>query len=321
MKDTEYTFAVARIRSNENRLISAQDLESVINAPSYEDAVAKLNSCGYEIKGTDYTPALNKRLNDAWQLVYEVLPDKSELDSLIIANDFANLKIALKSMVTGEQASHLYETPSVWDSAEIEKNCRARSNSRLPEPLQHADRSAYSILTKTGYAQLGDAVIDRAALEWAIKLSEKSDNSYVPAIAQMNAATADIRILYRCIKAGKARSFMERSVCACEAFDKKDIITAAEMGLDRFFEFLSHTDYSGAAAALKESTVAFEKYCDDMKIKLLRGAKTETFGIAPVIAYYYAAEAEVKNARIILSAKMNSVSADAIKARVRELYV
>lgn len=321
MKDTEYTFAVARIRSNENKFLTGSDLEGIITANSYEDAVTKLNGFGYEIHGTDYTAALNKKLNDAWQLVYEVLPDKTELDSLIIANDFANLKIALKSVITGLEASNLYEAPSVYDSSLIEKDVRARNNSHLPELLQQADASAYKILTETGHAQLGDAVIDREALECAIVLSKKADNSFVGRIAQMNAATANIRILYRCIKAGKSRVFMEKSVCECEAFDKKDIISAAEKGMDFFFEYLSHTDYASVAEALRQGTVAFEKKCDDMKIALLRCAKTETFGISPIIAYYYAAETEIKNIRIILSAKMNSVPADSIRMRVRELYV
>lgn len=321
MKDTEYTFAVARIRSNEYKLMNSAETEAVITSPSFNEAVAKLNEKGYGIEGDDYSPALNARLDEAWQLVYEVLPDKHGLDSVIIKNDFANLKTILKALVTDMQPDELFETPSVYDPALIKKLVGEKKNNMLPEALQHAHRSAYNILTKTEFAQLGDAVVDRAALEWSIKLSENADSDIIRKLAQLQAATCDIKVLYRCINADKSESFMTRSVAECDAFDKRDLIKAALRGMDAFMEYLSHTDYRGAAAALKTSTGAFEKWCDDERMKLLKGAKTETFGIGPVIAYYFATEAEIRNMRIILSAKKNNLPEETIRQRVRELYV
>ncbi len=43
MKDTEYAFGVAKIRANENRLLSTAVLESVITAQSYSDALKILS--------------------------------------------------------------------------------------------------------------------------------------------------------------------------------------------------------------------------------------------------------------------------------------
>jgi len=321
MKDTEYAFAVARIRSNEHRLLSSADINSLVSFATYEECVTKLNDKGYNIEGDNYSPSLNARLEDAWNLVHEVLPDKSGFDSLIIKNDFANLKTILKAMVMKKDPDDLLEAPTVYDMQALKKNVLERKNQNLPEPLQHADRSAYRILTKTEFAQLGDAVVDRAALEWSIKLSAQTDSPILLKLAQLQAATADIKVLYRCIKADKAVSFMERSVCECDAFDKRDIIKSALAGMDSFMEFLSHTSCAEGAKALARSTGEFEKWCDDEKMKLLRGTKYETFGLAPIIAYYFAMETEIRNVRIILSAKKNNLPEEAIRPRVRELYV
>ncbi len=321
MKDTEYTFAVARIRSNENRLLTSQELGAVITAANYNEAVQRLNEKGYEINGSDYSPALEKRMRQFWQTVCEVLPDKSQFDSIILKNDFANLKILSKASVLGKETDGLYAFPSVYDPEEIKEYVFSRANSLLPECLRHADRSSYRILSKTRFAQLSDSVTDRASMEWSLKTAAKGDNPILLKMAETDAATANIKVLYRCILAEKDESFMLRAVAECSAFSKNDIIAAAKKGMDDFLEFLSHTEYKGAAEALKESTTEFERWCDNKKISILRDTKYEVFGIAPIVAFYYAAETEIKNVRIILSAKLNGLPEDTIRARVRESYV
>ena len=321
MNPSEYTYAVGRIRSNETKLLSSQDMNAVINAAGYQEAVRRLNDRGYEIVGADYAPALEKRLADAWELLETLLPDRSQFDSVLIENDFQNLKAAVKALVCGKDAAALTFAPSVWDPSLIRGAVARNDNEALPEPLRHAHRSAYRILTQTRFAQLADSVVDRAALEWSIRLAERADHPVMARIAQHKAAGADIKILYRCIKANKAQSFTERCVAACGAFDKAAIVSAAMQGMDAFWDFLSHTAYADAAAALRESPAAFEKQCDDRLLSLLRPAKTDIDGIGPLAAYWFAVQAEVRNARIILSAKRSGIPDEIVRGRVRELYV
>lgn len=321
MKDTEYTFAVARIRSNETRLMNAQDLNAVISSAGYDEAVRRLNDKGYNIEGKDYGAALNEKMQSEWELIASLLPDKKEFDSILLPNDFKNLKVALKAFVCEKETDGLFSYPCVYDPEEIKKHVFERKNDKLPECLQHCDRSAYRILTQTRFAQLADSVIDRASMEWALKTAKKADNTIMSEIAETIAAVSDIKILYRCIPAGKAQSFMERAVCACAAFDKAELIKAAVNGMDAFADFVSHTKYSALASALKESPTAFEKACDDALMKVLYRGKYENFGISAIAAYYFAVKTEIMNVRIILSAKLNGLPDDTIRERMRLLYV
>lgn len=321
MKETEYTFAVARIRSNENRLLSAQELNAVISAAGYEEAVRRLNDKGYGIEGFDYGAALNEKMKKEWELISSLLPDASQFDSILLPNDFRNLKVLLKAFVGEKEPDGLYAYPCVYEPQKLKTLVYARKNEELPEPLRHCDRSAYRILTHTRFAQLADSVIDRACMEWRIKLAEKADNPIMSELAQTSAAVADIKVLYRCILAGKARSFTERAVCACAAFDKNAILTAAEKGMDAFLDFVSHTKYEKLASALKESPTAFEKACDDALMRVVYKGRYESFGISALVGYYYAVQTEIMNVRIILSAKRNGLSEDIIRERMRLLYV
>ena len=321
MKATEYTFAVACVRSNETKLLTAQELNAVIGAATFEEAARRLNDRGYEIAGRDYTPALEKKLAGAWELIATLLPDRSQFDGILIENDFQNLKAAVKAFVCGTDAAHLIFAPSVFDAADIRRAVMDNDNEALPEPLRHAHRSAYRILTQTRFAQLADSVIDRAAMEWSVKLAQRADHPVMESIAQTRTACTDIKILYRCVKAGKSGSFMERCVAACDAFDKPSAIRAAGEGMESLFAFLSHTSYAGAVEALRESPAVFEKWCDDRLTELLRGCKADIDGIAPLAAFWFAAQNELRNVRIILSAKCNGAPEETVRRRVREQYV
>ena len=321
MKDTDYSYAVARVRVNETRLLQSQELASLLSAPTYEECVRRLKEKGYEITGTDYAPALAQKLDDMWALISEILPDPAQFDSILIRNDFHNLKVCLKALVAEKPTDGLFAAPSKYAPEEIRKHVFARENDKLPEELRHADRSAYNILTKTGFAQLADTVIDRAAMEHAIEYAKQADHPVMLRLAETSAALTDIRVLYRCIRAEKAGSFMQRAVCACEAFPKAEIIAAAEDSMGAFLDYLSHTAYAGAAEALRESITAFETYADDTLTDLLSAGKSEAFGIGALVGYYYAVRTEVLNVRILLSGKLNGLPANQIKERMRRLYV
>lgn len=321
MKDTEYTFAVARVRANEARLLSAGELNALASAGGYDECARRLREKGYDISGTEYGSALEGRLTEMWELISSILPEKAQFNSILIRNDFQNLKVSLKALVAEKSTEGLFVAPSVYDPEDIKRCVYARENGKLPPELQHADRSAYNILTKTGAAQLADTVIDRAAMEHAIRMAKSADHPVMLRYAEAAAALTDIKVLWRCIRTGKAKSFMERAVCACGAFEKKDIIAAADAGQEAFLEFLSHTPYAPAAEALQESITAYEKYADDTLLTLLQSGKSEAFGIGALVGYYFAVRTEVMNLRILLSGKLNGLPDDSIRERMRRLYV
>ncbi len=85
--------------------------------------------------------------------------------------------------------------------------------------------------------------------------------------------------------------------------------------------YLEKTPYVRGALEYRESTSAFEKWCDDILMDCVSAAKFTALGTDPIVAYYLARDAELKTARIILSAKKNHLDGDLIRERVRTLYV
>ena len=72
---------------------------------------------------------------------------------------------------------------------------------------------------------------------------------------------------------------------------------------------------------LRKSPSAFERWCDNRMIESLKSQKYETFSVGPLLAYLVARETEIRTVRIILTGKQNGFSDDAIRERIREMYV
>jgi V/A-type H+-transporting ATPase subunit C len=91
--------------------------------------------------------------------------------------------------------------------------------------------------------------------------------------------------------------------------------------MEAIYEYLLTTDYSDALPALKESSQAFERWCDNRIVEYIRPQKYNPFTLSPLAAYLLARENEIKTVRILLSGKRNDISDDIIRERLREMYV
>jgi len=301
MHETDYTYAVARIRANELSLLSAANVEQLLSAPDMAAAESILTARGYAVSlGLD--AALNAKLIEAWQLIAESLPRREDaspgngdLDFLIVKNDFHNLKARLKSMFTagGPQAYLMF--PTVFDDSEIGELLRTRRFDELPECMPAPAQKAYDLLAKTKDGQLADAIIDRQCLETMLMMANASGSNFIKGLAKKICGFANAKIAMRAEKTCKDQAFLDRALCDCPPVDIPE--------------------------EARQSGAAFEKYCDDALIEYVSSAKGEHFGIAPIVAYWLAKEAEVKTLRVVMACKKNAVPAEEIRKRARLLYV
>lgn len=56
-------------------------------------------------------------------------------------------------------------------------------------------------------------------------------------------------------------------------------------------------------------------------MKFIKEAKLITKGLEPVLAYMYAKESEIKQVRTIMVGKLNNISKEVIRERLRDGYV
>lgn len=321
MKDTSYTFAVAKIRAIEARLLNSSDLEQLIGASDYENAVRILKDKGIVGEKEDVQTALKNQMLETWLLLNEISPDKNPLEILIVKNDFHNLKFALKALVSSRGGEEHFIVPSIIKPETVKSAVSGKRFSDLPDFLECVAERAYELLVRTMDGQLTDILIDAATLDNILGRAEKSNNAYIKKLAELLAVTANIKTAYRAAKTEKDEAFLQTALCDTKELSKSALIRAAKKGTDELLAFLSETSYKDAAASIKVSITAFEKWCDDIIMAHIESAKYKSFGVEPLIAYYIAKETEIKTIRIILSCKYNNLRAEIIRERVRKLYV
>ena len=322
MRDIDYTFAVARIRSNETKLLGSADIEQLILASSYEEAVRKLSEFGYDIVDGDLGKTLNNEMDKAWQLLSESAPDENELTVLSVRNAYHNLKSALKTRVCGGKAADaFFLLPSSVDIGLIAEAVNNNDYSALPAEMTAVAEKAYVYLTDRADGQSAEALIDRQSLESFVSLGEKSGCSELFDACCMITAAADIKIAYRSAVTHRSRDFLELSVAQCPGISRDELINASLTGAKSVTAYAASTKYGELVSLLGKDAAGFEKKCDDSVMEIIKKGKYAAFGFLPLAAYYFAKETEIRCVRIVMSAKENNLSPSSIRERVRELYV
>lgn len=320
----KYIYAVARVRALEMALFSQTTIEQLISQKSYQDCIQFLIEKGWgdsDASAQDAETILNRELEKTWALMKEMVPDTEAFDVLLIEDSFHNLKAAIKTVVDGEvQANVFYDNTAVSGEALIEiiKN---KDFSSLPENMRACAAEAYECLVHTGDGQMCDVIIDRAALQAMMEATKKNGDVLLKEYAETVVAVADIKIAVRSVKTQKGMEFMKRAMAPCSSINTERLAKAALSGIQDVIHYLEETPYAGGAAALSDSSSAFERWCDNRIIETIRPQKYNSFTIGPLVAYILARQNEIKTVRIVLTGKLNHLSDEAIRERVREMYV
>ncbi len=316
MKEADYAFAVARVRSNEVRLLSQQDIDGLLASGDCERCAARLSDKGWESAGAaaDDSLMLQSQSRRTWELIDEIAPDRTEFDFLRIPNDFHNLKVALKGRLQQSEWKHLCMYPATVSVADIEKAVTEKRFDLLPENMRDNAAEAYEALVTWADGQMCEVILDRAALEDAIEAAAMQNDSDLPAkLTELDAFAANVRIAVRAARMNKSRRAVSTALARCSSVDAEALADAAAQSEAAVVEYISGIDRD-AGEALGRGLGAFERLCRQRRTAMLEAHKYDPLGIAPLIAYILNREEEIRKVRIILAGLRNGVDAERIRA-------
>lgn len=324
MSGTKYTYAVARIRALELGLFSSAVIEQLLAIKSYDGCLQFLMERGW---GDTDTPLeaeaiLSKEEEKTWGVVKDLLKgDEEILAVLSYQNLYHNLKAAIKASTSSKSHGKLYFDDCAIGGKEMERIVQDRDWQALPDHMRAAAEEAYDTWLHTGDGQLCDIIVDKAALDAIYQKGQTAKDSIIRDYAESTVAVADIKIAVRSQKTAKTMDFMKRAMAPCKSLNVERLSVAALGGMEAICGYLEGTVYAGGAQALKESPSAFERWCDNQLIETIKPQKYNPFTAGPLVAYVLARQNEIKTVRIILTAKLNELSEEQIRERIREMYV
>lgn len=323
MSDTQYTYAVARIRALEVSLFSDATIDQLMACKDYDACIRFLQEHGW---GGPDVPAeadaiLTREQEKIWETIREMRVDMKVFDVLSYPNWFHNLKAAIKEVCTGKSGANIYYEGGPISREDLLRIIREKDYKALPANMQAAAEEAVDALLHGGDGQLCDVIIDRAAMDAIMEAGRKSKAKIIREYAESTVAVADIKIAVRSSKTAKSLEFMRRAMAPCDSLSVEKLAHAALSGMDAIIEYLDGSGYAEGAEALRVSPSAFERWCDNRIIQTIKPQKYNAFSVGPLVAYVLARENEIKTVRIILTCKQNGLPDDSIRERVREMYV
>ncbi len=319
MRETEYAFAVARVRANEPGLLTADDIEQLIASEDEKSAFRLLGDKGWD------DPSEGKDIYDteaekAWDLISRSVPDPALLEALVIGNDYANVKAAIKTVFSDIDSEKYMVYPALFSPSEIIKAVNENDFSNLPDYLSDCADRAYHCISGGENGQSAEMIIDKACLEKRLECSKKAQCPLLERIVSILSLLANIKIAKRSLLTGKEKRFALDSMCECGFIDNEILVNKVYSG-EELSDYISECGYPEIAAEADRDFSTLEMKCDNLITDLIKGARYDAFGPDPVVAYFYAKLAEIKNVRIILSAKSAGVPTETIRQRVRDMYV
>lgn len=322
MHETKYAYAVAYMKTLENKMLTQNEIESLIIAKDVKIALKILTDKGFGKSGKSYTAVdelLKDELEKVWEEAKNACSEEAPLDVLLYKNDFHNLKTILKSSVYAAEWENLVLRPCACEPQLIDDAIKNNDFEDLPEFIKETAKKGYELITKTGDGQLFEIFVDKSELLTMYKLAKESKNDFLTEWSKLEIIVANMKIAARCV--GRNKDFIENAIIPLEDMNTQKLIEASLVSVQEVSAVILNIGYQRASEALLVSFADFEKSCDNIKINFIKKAKNSFFGFEPIMAFLIGKEYELQTLRIILSCKLNDVNTDIIRERLRELYV
>lgn len=323
-KNKIYPFAVASVRSMENKLLTKQKLMQMAEAKDAAEALRILSETDYgktEIKDEhEFEKMIQNHLEAEYQAVGKLIPSETFMDIFRFKNDYHNIKVLIKeeiSKVNGKK--YLVQGGSI-PLEDLQKNFRDRNYMELPNIKAEAVQEAIEMYAKTKSGRYIDTILDKACFQVMSDAAEKLGNEYVSRYVTKLADVTNLKTLLRIWKMKRSDEEMEESIVPGGELSAELLMKALKN--DTILQTLKETTYGHLCETyMEQGFTVFEKACDDYLMEYVKDAKYKTLTPEPVAAYILAKETEAKCVRIIMTCKLQDIDVETIKERVREAYV
>lgn len=317
-----------RIRHAEKKLLTKQQLQRLADVKNLEDAIKLLNETSYssELSKLDrpenYEQVLSEVLNKTYKEAMEISPDKSLVEILSCKYDYHNLKVLVKENILKEKFDSMY---CMLDENEIEafRELALKNDEGLSKDF----KECLDFFETTKDPQDIDIFLDKKYFEKVLSLAEGFKLEMITEYFKAMIDFINLRTFIRCRKQNQVKETLE-----------KVLIKGGDVETDKILEMF-YEDIEILPIKLKaykigrvlskiveeykntNSLNSFEKSMDDYLVEIVRKAKSIHYGAEVIFSFLFAKELEIKNLRLILVGKVNGLSADFIKERLREVYV
>ncbi|WP_244833134.1 V-type ATP synthase subunit C [Clostridium sp. BJN0001] len=333
MDKMQFGQIIPRIRVYETKLLDKAKIDRMIDSSSADEAMKVLQETEYANvmssakRAEDYEVVLSEALKALYNTMYDICPEKMLVDLMSIKYTYQNIKVILKGKFLNKDLSYLLVPIGNANVSDIKRAILNDDMQDLPETIKEAVLETIQDFENNKDPQRVDIILDNYMFKELTDLKNKIDDIFVDKYVSASIDSTNIRTLLRVKKQNKQREFFNSVIIDGGYIDKDRLLTLFNDVPENISTKLSSSDYSefvkeGIEAYIKTGSAGLlEKLIDNFIMNMMKEAKIIPFGVEPIIAYIYAKETEIKIVRIIMVGKLNNITGEVIRERLRDIYV
>ncbi len=348
MYSTEFTFAVARVKAMESKLLDHTEVERMLGADSARETYKILNDLTYathigDIENVgDFQTVITAGLTDAKMDLESICPDSRVLDFIYIRYDFHNIKTILKGMLSEKSMEEIEAQLLPLGRVPVEALIRFFTDKEYPFlPLP----DTYVEVIKVGIAaakklyeandqdpRLLDLALDQTLTRLQSLIAAEINNPFITEFAQTSVDLNNIKTLLR-VKWLKQEAYFAENKRGQMLFAHggnlgthkfKEAMDADISQIGNIFQGSGYEDLMAKGHEAFErfrSFVYLEKFADELLMAIAKSSTFHAFGPAALIGYSYAKQNNAQVIRMIMVGKLNGLSDEVLRERLATLYV
>jgi V/A-type H+-transporting ATPase subunit C len=322
--DWRYGYETAKVRALELSMIGRGTFIDMANAASFAEAAELLAGTEYAIEAkadsAQIEQMLRQRRTEARQLFVDLMLDWEIVNFMRAREDFANMKLAIRRMVTGRPLGLDYSNEGNVPAEEFEEIFEQENYERLPGYLQDAVEAAVLGYYENKHIPRIDHEIDRIQAAWRIRQAVELKDTFCLSLMRARTDLENIRTMLRLKMAQReeeTRFFQPDGFVETDKF-VQGLNTALEAIPALFFATPYYELLEAGISYLRseKSFLKLEKECEDYVKGFLKTTRSIAAGPQPVVAYFLMKEAEIRTVRMVLTGKKNGLDAKLILDRL-----
>lgn len=333
MDRMDFVQGVTRTRVLEKKLLSRARIDRMVDAKDIDEVFKILSETEYSnwvasiSRPEEYDNILSQELQRVYKLMREISKDKVIVDLHMLKYDYHNLKVLVKEMALNQDLSHLYIPIGTVDFDKLKADYQAGNFKFIDKQFKEALDISYKDYEETKDPQRIDLVLDKLYFSHLYEMANDTQVKLFIEYVEDLIDFTNLKTLIRLKKQGKDMKFVEEVLLPNGKIEKNDIVSSLNDSIDVIINKFKNYRIS---AGLKKGLESYqetnrlsdlEKYMDDYLMSLNKPSKNVVFGPEPLFSYVIAKETEIKVLRIIMVSKLNNLSPEAIRERLRDLYV
>ncbi|TDB37742.1 MAG: hypothetical protein D9V44_06690 [Actinobacteria bacterium] len=318
-----YGFAVGKVRVLETRIFGGGTYERLVDAPSFAEQKRILSDTVYgryleNAENADEVEAgLETALDDFYRFLAEANLPEPVVRFFRVRYDYANLRAVLKARALGAPLEGMIVGLGIVPVAAFEGPAE-----RLPAYLAKVAAALVDEDGRIAGVEAIDATVEQAAFADLVETARSSKSRALRDLARLMVDVANARAAIRARRRSRPASDLAEGLLKGGTLRIRDVEKIYALPFAEFVDALaSMPTLRGVDADALADPSALDVVLDNMISQFLRRARAVQFGPEPVIAYVMAREAEVTAVRTLLIGRLAGLDRDALRSRLRELYV